>query len=261
MDLNLQSKAALVTGGNQGIGASIAEQLALEGMDVAIVARNRDRLEEKAREIAKATGRSIIALPADLRQKSAASDVVGKAVAKFGRLDLLVNNAGAAKRGDFFALTDEDWDDGFSLKLHGYVRMVRAAWPALVAHGGTVINVVGVGAWSGIGEFTIGGAINAALMNFTKSMADIGRRDGVRVCAVNPGRIETERLSRNFDRIASLEGIDRAKAASRLLDECGINRFGRPEEIAWAVAFLASDRSAFAQGTLMDVDGGERKWL
>jgi 3-oxoacyl-[acyl-carrier protein] reductase len=261
MNLDLESKVAIVTGGNRGIGAAVARQLAAEGMNVAIVARDRALLDQTAAEIAQATGRKVIGFTADLRRSRDARDVVDAAKQAFGQIDLLVNNAGAAKRGDFFKLTDEDWEDGFALKLHGYVRMTRAAWPLLAARNGTIINIVGVGAWSGIGEFTIGGAINAALMNFTKSTADIGRHDGVRVCAVNPGRIETERLIRNLDRIAELEGSDRQTAAKHLLAECGINRFGKPEEIAWAVAFLASARATFAHGTLFDVDGGETKYI
>jgi NAD(P)-dependent dehydrogenase (short-subunit alcohol dehydrogenase family) len=259
MDLNLQSKVAIVTGGNRGIGAAVALQLAREGMDIALVARDEELLIKTAEAISKETGRRIHCQPADLRRSQDAVDVVARVKEVFGRLDLLVNNAGAAKRGDFFEMTDADWNDGFDLKLHGYVRMTRAAWPLLEAQKGVVINIVGVGAWSGIAEFTIGGAINAALQNFTKAMADVGKTRGVRVCAVNPGRIETERLSKNMQRIADLEGIDKKEAAARLLTECHIARFGHPEEIGAAVAFLASDQASFAQGTLLDIDGGETR--
>jgi NAD(P)-dependent dehydrogenase (short-subunit alcohol dehydrogenase family) len=257
VQLNLTDKVAIVTGGNRGIGAAVAEELAMEGMNLALVARDIDKLNETAQRLRQATGRIIVAISADLKQSGAAEKVVEQAVAALGRIDLLVNNAGAAKRGAFIDLTDDDWIDGFALKLHGYARMARSAWPYLARGKGNLINIVGVGAWTGIDEFTIGGAINAALMNLTKSLADLGKRDGVRVCAVNPGRIETERLHRNLDRIAGLSGISRAQAARKLLDECGIERFGTPQEIGYAVAFLASDKANYAQGAILDIDGGE----
>ncbi|MFM0045582.1 MULTISPECIES: SDR family oxidoreductase [Paraburkholderia] len=259
MELNLRDKVAIITGANRGIGAGVARQLALEGMNVALVARDADRLECTADDIRQRTGRNVITLPCDLRAPESAAEVVEQTFGAFGRIDLLVNNAGATRRADFFDLTDEDWQDGLALKLHGYVRMTRTAWPRLVEVQGTILNIVGVGAWTGIGEFTIGGVVNAALINFTKAMADIGKRDGVRVCAVNPGRIETDRLTRNIQRIAESSGLNTEEAIALLLKECGIKRFGTPDEIGQAVAFLASGAAAFAQGAILDVDGGETR--
>jgi NAD(P)-dependent dehydrogenase (short-subunit alcohol dehydrogenase family) len=259
MELNLKDKVAIVTGANRGIGAGVARQLALEGMNVALVARDGDLLNQTADGIRQSTARKVITLPCDLKTPESAAAVIEQAFSAFGRVDLLVNNAGATKRGDFFDLSDEDWQDGLALKLHGYVRMTRAAWPRLVEVQGTIVNIVGIGAWTGIGEFTIGGVVNAALANFTKAMADIGKRDGVRVCAVNPGRIRADRLTRNIRRIAESSGIDTEEATAQLLKECGIKRFGTPDEIGQAVAFLASGAAAFAQGAILDVDGGETR--
>jgi NAD(P)-dependent dehydrogenase (short-subunit alcohol dehydrogenase family) len=259
VELNLKDKVAIVTGANRGIGAGVALQLALEGMNVALVARDAGLLDRTADDIRQRTGRKVITLPCDLRAPESAAAAVEQTFKAFGRVDLLVNNAGATRRADFFELTDEDWQDGLALKLHGYVRMTRATWPRLVEVQGTIVNIVGVGAWTGIGEFTIGGVVNAALMNFTKSMADIGKRDGVRVCAVNPGRIRTERLTRNIQRIAESSGVDTEAATALLLKECGIKRFGTPDEIGQAVAFLASGAAAFAQGAILDIDGGETR--
>jgi NAD(P)-dependent dehydrogenase (short-subunit alcohol dehydrogenase family) len=259
MELNLKDKVAVVTGANRGIGAGVARQLALEGMNLALVARDADQLDRAADSIRQSTGREVVTLPVDLRTPGSAATIIEQTFSAFGRVDLLVNNAGATRRGDFFDLTDEDWQDGLALKLHGYVRMTRAAWTRLIEVQGTIVNIVGIGAWTGIGEFTIGGVVNAALMNFTKAMADIGKRDGVRVCAVNPGRIKTDRLTRNIQRIAESSGLDTEEATARLLKECGINRFGTPDEIGQAVAFLASGAAAFAQGAILDIDGGETR--
>jgi NAD(P)-dependent dehydrogenase (short-subunit alcohol dehydrogenase family) len=228
-------------------------------MRVALVARDAERLEQTAVDIRQETGRDVITVPCDLRAPESAAAVIEQTVRAFGHVDLLVNNAGATRRGDFFELTEEDWQDGLALKLHGYVRMTRAVWPRLMEVQGSIVNIVGVGAWTGIGEFTIGGVVNAALMNFTKAMADLGKRDGVRVCAVNPGRIKTDRLTRNIQRIAGSSGIDTEEATALPLKECGINRFGTPDEIGQAVAFLASGAAAFAQGAILDIDGGETR--
>ncbi|WP_219723785.1 SDR family oxidoreductase [Burkholderia sp. WAC0059] len=259
MQLNLEGKVAIVTGANRGIGAGIARQLAAEGMRVSLVARDEALLGETAADIRQASGADVTTVAIDLRAPASAQTAVDRTVAAFGHVDLLVNNAGATKRGDFFELTEDDWQDGLALKLHGYVRMTRAAWPRLSSTQGGIVNVVGIGAWTGVGEFTIGGVVNAGLMNFTKAMADLGKRDGVRVCAVNPGRIATDRLERNLQRIANQSGTDRQQAAALLLKECGINRFGTPDEIGAAVAFLASSAASFAQGTILDIDGGETR--
>ena len=184
MELNLRGKTALVTGASRGIGASIAQELAREGVRVCLAARDQSKLDEVAGSIAAISGSNRTAVIAgDLRQPATAQAAVEAAVAAFGRLDILVNNAGATKRADFFALTEDDWQDGFALKFHGYVRTTRAAWPHLRESHGCIVNIVGIGSRSGSAEFTIGGSVNVALLNFTKAMADHrrqGRRAGER---------------------------------------------------------------------------------
>jgi 3-oxoacyl-[acyl-carrier protein] reductase len=262
MDLNLGGKVALVTGGSRGIGAAIAQELAREGVQVCLAARDRARLDDVAASIASISGSNRTAVVAcDLREPDAAKAAVDAAVNAFGRLDILVNNAGATKRADFFTLTEEDWQDGFALKFHGYVRATRAAWPHLRESRGCIINIVGVGSRAGSAEFTIGGSVNVALLNFTKAMADIGIKDGVRVNAINPGLIETERFGRNIERVSRLHGFDRKQAISFLLSSHGTTRVGRPEEIGWLTAYLASDKADFIQGCVIDIDGGATRSL
>src|ERR1700735_529921 len=165
----------------------------------------------------------------DLREPAAVKAAVDAAIAAFGRLDILVNNAGATKRADFFTLTEDDWRDGFALKFHGYVRMTRAAWPHLREVKGNIVNIVGIGSRAGSAEFTIGGSVNVAILNFTKAMADIGVKDGVRVNAINPGLIATDRFTRNVERVSRDKGFDREQAISYLLSSHGTTRVGRPE--------------------------------
>jgi len=250
MDLALGGKAAIVTGASRGIGRAIARRLATEGMRVLLVARSAAIAEEAA------------ALPgaqahtADLRVPEAAAGAVRQAVARFGGLDLLVNCAGATRRGDFLALDDEAWADSYALKLFGTVRMIRAAWPLLRASRGSVVTIAGVGGRVASADFTIGGSVNAALMNLTKALADRGVAEGVRVNAINPGSIRTDRLTGRIATLARERGLDDAAAAEALAAETGVARFGEPDEIAAVVAFLASEQASYLQGAILDVDGG-----
>lgn len=262
MDLNLSGKTALVTGASRGIGAAIARELAREGVHVCLAARDKAKLDEVASSITAISGSNrTTVIAGDLRQPAAAKDAVDAAVAAFGRLDIVVNNAGATKRGNFFALTDADFLDGFALKFHAAVRLTRAAWPHLKKSGGAVVNIAGVGGRHGAAEFAIGGAVNSAVLNFTKAMADLGIEDGVRVNAINPGWIETDRLTTRLAARAKAEGIDDAEVRRRSLTELGVKRFGRPEEIAQLVCYLVSAPAAYLQGALIDADGGETRYL
>jgi len=183
------------------------------------------------------------------------------AIEKFGAIDVLVNNAGATKRGDFFELTEEDWHDGFALKFYSSVRCSRAAWPHLQKQQGSIVNIVGVGGRTGSAEFAIGGAVNAALINFTKVLADRGIKDGIRVNAINPVAIATDRLKTRIRSFEKENGIPYDEAASQMAAKLGIRRFGDAVDIARAVSFLASEVSIYTQGTILDVDGGQTKTL
>ena len=197
----------------------------------------------------------------DLLEAGACQTLVGAAAEAFGRIDLLVNNAGATKRGDFFELTDGDWEDGFSLKFFGGMRLSRAAWKHLAASRGTIVNIIGVGGRTGSAEFTIGGSVNAAGRLLTKALADRGVKDGVRVNAINPGFIKTERLTVRVKSFAEEHKLPLDKAEAELAKASGVARFGEPAEVAAAVAFLASPVCAYCHGALLDIDGGQTRTL
>lgn len=257
MDLLLTNKIAVVTGASRGIGRAIAETLSAEGMKVVLAARTRSELEALADSLPNES----LVYPVDLRERQSAEQVVATTIERFGKLDLLVNNAGATQRGDFLKLTDEEWQDGFALKFYAAMRLSRSAWPHLQASQGAIVNIIGVGGRTGSAEFTIGGTVNAALMNLTKALADRGVRDGVRVNAVNPGSIVTERLQIRINNYAREKNITPEEAAQQMPHEMRITRFGEPNEIARAVAFLASPRASYIQGALLDVDGGVTRAL
>jgi 3-oxoacyl-[acyl-carrier protein] reductase len=257
MDLQLKGKIAIVTGASKGIGRAIAEGLAAEGMKLVLSARSSDLLQE----LAKSLPTESLVQAVDLRDSTTPAQVVAATIQTFGGIDLVVNNAGATKRGDFLQLTDDDWADGYALKFFGAMRLNRAAWPHLMTRQGSIVSIIGIGGRTGQAEFAIGGSVNAASMNLTKVLADRGVTDGVRVNAVNPGAIATERLQVRIRNFAKEQGISEAEAAVKLPRSMGIARFGEPAEIARAVAFLASPQAAYLQGAVIDVDGGQTRTL
>lgn len=257
MDLNLKNKVAIVTGASRGIGRAIAQTLSNEGMKLVLVARTQKDLEETA-ALCKTEN---IVQSVDLRESSAADKVISAALGHFGQIDLLVNNAGATKRGDFFALSDDDWQDGFALKFFGAMRLMRAAWPHLQKSRGSIVNIVGVGGRTASADFTIGGSVNAALMNLTKALADRGTKDDIRVNAINPGSIETDRLSARIKNLVNEYKVDEATIRKQMAEKAGVSRFGEPEEIASMVAYLASSQANYIHGSIIDIDGGQTRTL
>src|ERR1700691_3591631 len=217
METRLKGKTAIVTGASRGIGHAIAMRLAREGAQVVLCARDGKLMEHAVKEIEQAGGRAG-ALGVDLREMDAAKRTVDFALQTYGQIDMVVNNAGATKRGDFLELTDEDWADGFALKFFGAMRLTRAAWPQLKTQAGSVLNISGVGGRMPGPLFAIGGSVNAALLSFTKAMADIGVRDGVQVNAINPGSIRTDCFRRMLETTAAQQGTDVETAERKMID-------------------------------------------
>lgn len=257
MNLQLAGKVAVVTGAGRGIGRAVAQTLGYEGVRVALCARSADQLAAAA-----AGCRSEpFAFPADLRDPAAPAALVAAAIERYGRLDIVVNNAGATQRGDFLTMADDVWADGFALKFFGAMRLCRAAWPHLVASGGCVVNVAGAAGRTASADFAVGGAVNAALLNLTKALAERGIADGVRVNAVNPGYVVTDRLTARIADHAREWGVSPDDAAERLAKQAGIARFGQPEDVARLVAFLASPAASYLQGAVVAADGGQTRTL
>jgi len=251
------SKVAIVTGASRGIGRAIARRLAADGMRVMLCARSADQLAAVADEI----GEGAAVAPLDLRDPAAPAELVRVTVARFGGVDVVVNNAGATKRGEFLELTDADWADGYALKLHGAVRLTRAAWPYLAAAKGSLLNIAGTGGRTPGAQFTIGGSVNAALLSFTKAMADNGIRDGVQVNAISPGTVRTDRFAKRMEVLAGERGLALDQAEPVFVKEARVTRVGEPEDIAALVAFVVSPAGRFLQGSLIDMDGGATKTL
>ena len=256
----LTGKTAIVTGSSRGIGRAIANRLAKEGAQIVLTGRDPALLDGAVREIEKAGG-AAASIALDLRVPDAPQRLADFAVDKFQRIDIVVNNAGATKRGEFTQLTDEDWADGFALKFFGSIRLTRAAWPQLKANSGSVVIISGAGGRTPGAEFTVGGSVNAALLSFTKAMADVGIRDGVQVNAINPGSIRTDRFQKRLEAIAKERGVDLAAAERHIVSESRTTRIGETDDIAGLVAFIAGPEGRFLQGALIDMDGGSTKTI
>jgi NAD(P)-dependent dehydrogenase (short-subunit alcohol dehydrogenase family) len=254
----LTGKTAIVTGANRGIGKSIALRLAQEGASVVLAARDAALLGDVVAEIRKNGGKAEM-IPLDLRVPEAAAQLVDFAVAKFGRLDIVINNAGATKLGDFPELTDADWSDGFALKFFATVRITRAAWPHLKAVSGSVLNISGIGGRTPGIMFSIGGSVNAAMNCLTKSLADTGVRDGIRVNCVLPGYVRTDRLQKRLANVVKETGVPMNQAEERFVADSKIMHLGEPGDIAGLVAFIVGPEGRFFHGALIDMDGGATK--
>jgi NAD(P)-dependent dehydrogenase (short-subunit alcohol dehydrogenase family) len=256
----LEGKIAIVTGASRGIGRAIALRFAHEGATLVLAARTEADLAKVAAEI-KSSGGKATFVAKDLRDPEAPAALVKAALDVHGAIDVVVNNAGATKRGDFFELTDADWDDGFALKFLAAVRLTRAAWPHLKARRGSLLNIIGAGGRTPGAEFTIGGSVNGACLSFTKAVADIGIRDGVQVNAINPGRIKTDRFQQTLAEEAARHGGDLNAALQAIVRKSNIVRLGEPEDIANLAAFMVSPQSRYMQGALIDLDGGQTKTI
>ena len=254
----LEGKIAIVTGASRGIGRAIALRLAQDGATLVLAARSEPDLTKVASEIKSAGGKATF-VHRDLRDPAAPLAVVNAAIDAHGSIDIVVNNAGATKHGDFFALTEEDWTDGFALKFFCAVRLTREAWPYLKARRGSVLNIIGIGGRTPFAEFTIGGSVNGACLSFTKAIAELGVRDGIQVNAINPGRIRTARAEKMIAAQVAHHGGDLEATFQEIVRKANIVGIGEPEDVARLAAFIVSPASRFLHGALIDLDGGQTK--
>lgn len=254
----MSNATAIVTGASQGIGRAAAIRLAKDFSAVVLVARNRDHLLETA-EAVKAKGAEALIVDLDLAEQSAAKIIVEKTLTTFGRIDALLNIAGAVPQIDLFDMTDEQWDAGMALKLHGARRLTIEAWPALKQANGSVVFTSGNSAIFPKAPYAAVGTINAAIAALAKAFSDRGITDGVQVNSVLPGPVMTGRRRSYLEHWAPLHNMTVDEAMERFPRDAGISRYGQPEEIAELMAFLVSPAARWMTGSMLRMDGGEVK--
>jgi 3-oxoacyl-[acyl-carrier protein] reductase len=241
MDLGLNGRTAIVCGASAGMGLAIARAFAAEGVNVAMFARRREALEQEAERIGCLAIRGDVRDPADLER------LVERTVQAFGGIDILVNNSGGPPRTSALEISDESLQDAVDLLLHSVVRMTGLCLPYLARSGhGRVINITSSTVREPVDNLALSNAIRPGVIGWAKTLAREIGPDGITVNSIAPGRIDTERLAEVYPDGPTEED----------LLAIPLRRFGRPEEVADVVCFLASDRAAYVSGTTIAVDGG-----
>ena len=257
MDLGLKGKVALVAGASQGMGRATASGFAREGAKVAICARGKAALNEAAAAIRKETGGEVLAMVADMAKPEDIKKFVNQSAEHFGRLDIIVNNAGGPPPGDFMKFTDEDWQSAFNLSFMSTMRMTREAVPHMrKVGGGKVVNITSYSVKEPIAGLVLSNAVRSAVIGWAKTLSRELAGDNILFNNICPGRIDTERAQKlnkaRADRLKRpVEDINREMAA-----EVPLGRYGTAEEVADLIVFLGSDRGTYITGTTIAVDGG-----
>jgi NAD(P)-dependent dehydrogenase (short-subunit alcohol dehydrogenase family) len=242
----------LVTGGSQGIGLAVARGFRDEGARVTIVARDAQRLAKAADDLCAGHAGAVTAHPADLAQPGAAQAIANA----FPDTDILINNAGAVPTGDIFDVDEARWRAAWDLKVFGYVNLMRAMYAHMRGRAPKVIvNVLGLGGERPQWRYVCGNAANVALAGVTKSLGGRSIDDGIRVVAVNPGGVETERMVALQQARAKRELGDASRWREFFADK-PLQRAATPDEVANVILFLASDKASWVSGAVVPVDGG-----
>lgn len=256
----MKNSVAIVTGASQGIGRATAIRLARDFSAVVLAARSGEALEEVAAQV-KAAGAEALPVACDLSRTDAPEAVVGATVERFGRIDALLNIAGAVPQIDLFEMTDEQWYAGMELKLHGARRLTIRAWDALKQAQGSVVFMSGSASLDPKPGFAAVAATNAAITALAKAFAEQGIKDCVQVNSIVPGAVMTGRRRSFLEKWAPAHGVSVEEATKMFPEEAGISRYGQPEEIAELLGFMVSPAAKWMTGASLRMDGGEIKGI
>ena len=257
MNLSLEGKIAIVTGGSKGIGRATALALAQEGVDVAICARGMGDLEDAAADIRASTGRKVLAVQADMGNPEDIKNLVATTVSELGGVDILINNAVNSIAAPFMELADEDWMNHINVKVMGYVRCSREAIPHMQERGGgRIINIGGMAARSANSLTNSNGVTNSAVSNIAKNLSDQVATNGILVNCIHPGTTRTPRQTMLLERQAKDANITIQEAEQRAVEAIPIGRMVESKDIADLILFLVSDRAGAITGQTIAVEGG-----
>lgn len=255
MDLGLEDKVVVITGGSKGIGLACAEVFGREGARVAIASRSLDNLAAAEAALG-SMGLEALTVSADLTDEAEALRLIDEVEQQLGAVDVLVNSAGATRRAQPNEITASDWRAAMDAKYFPYLHAIDSVLPRMIERSsGSIVNVIGSGGKMASPTHLTGGGANAALMLVTAGLANAHASSGIRVNAVNPGLTHTDRLKASMKAEATRDGITPEEALRRAEERAPLRRLARPEEIANVVAFLASDKASYVTGAIVALDG------
>jgi len=262
MDLGIKGKVAFVAAASKGLGRAVAEELAAEGASLVLCARNAENLNLVAGQIAETSGVPVLPVAADVSKTEDVMRAVQAGIEKFGRIDILVTNAGGPPAGRFDDLSREMWDAATRLTFNSVLELTRAVLPGMKRHGwGRILNITSITVKQPVDNLMLSNSLRAAVTGFARTLANEVATDGITVNNILPGYTRTERMEALARAASAREGITEAEASARWEAEIPMKRLGEPREFAALAAFLVSERASYITGTSIPVDGGWIKSL
>ena len=262
MDLGLKNKVALVAAASRGLGRAVAQELAAEGARLIICSRRTEIIGRVANDIKGATGVEVIGVAADVSNSSDVARLVRTGVERFGRVDILVTNAGGPPAGQFESFTIDQWEEATRLLLHSAVELARQVLPGMKERGwGRILNITSIAVKQPVDNLILSNSLRAAVTGFARTLANEVASSGVTVNNIMPGYTRTERVEELARMMAEKQGITADEFIARWEKEIPMRRIGEPREFAALAAFLVSERASYITGVSIPVDGGWIKGL
>lgn len=257
MDLGIKDKVALVAAASTGLGRAVAEELAMEGTKLILCARNGERLRATADAIAQSTSTEVFHMTADVTQRSDIATLVSAGLERFGRIDILVTNAGGPPAGRFDQLLPEQWEQAARLTLFSAIELARAVLPGMkTKRWGRILNITSIAVKQPVDNLILSNSLRAAVTGFARTLANEVATEGITVNNILPGYTRTERVEELAQQMAQKLGIKPDEFKKKWEQEIPMRRLGEPREFAALAAFLVSERAAYITGTSIQVDGG-----
>lgn len=257
MDLGLKGKVALVAAASRGLGRAVAEELAAEGAALVVCSRNAETINQSAQEIRAATGADILALPCDVSKVDEVERLVQSGLGRFGRIDILVTNAGGPPAGKFESFSQDQWEAAARLTLFSAIELARAVLPGMKERAwGRILNITSIAVKQPVDNLILSNSLRAAVTGFARTLANEVATFGITVNNIMPGYTRTERVEELSRMMAEKEGITPEDFIARWEKEIPMRRLGEPREFAALAAFLVSERASYITGTSIPVDGG-----